>query len=347
MTTIEVTTRAVTIETTAGPKGPQGDVGPQGPQGIQGVQGDPGPNLVSTSTATIISGLLKGNGANVLAATENTDYQGISAIVSSNTTAANNAHYTVVASATFTDPSPTEGRGYIVYVRNGIATIGGTGYAAGALVYRFFHSGAWGSVNVADRTRAISEVTGLQAALDVRTGHPNFRSGLFWQNTIVPVSPSNTAGTFATGTTQYWPFMVWGKTTVNALRLRVQTAATSGGTGILLGIYASKSDESYPGALMCSATFNNRVAASQQVAVTSTVLQPGLYFFTVRVEASCALTTQTFSTVFYAGGGSLDNGAWAAGWRSTESYAALPATAPGTMDTSTPNNPILVQYGYA
>lgn len=64
-------------------------------------------------------------------------------VVSSNQTAVNDTNYTVVANATFTDPTPTEGKGYVVYVRNGTATIGGTGYAVGSLVFRVFHSGAW------------------------------------------------------------------------------------------------------------------------------------------------------------------------------------------------------------
>lgn len=64
-------------------------------------------------------------------------------VVSSNTTASNDTNYTAVANATFTDPSPTEGKGYVVYVRNGTATIGGTGYSVGSLVFRVFHSGSW------------------------------------------------------------------------------------------------------------------------------------------------------------------------------------------------------------
>lgn len=77
--------------------------------------------------------------------------KGVSVIVSSNTTAVNDGDYTVVANATFTDPSPTEGKGYVVYVRNGTATIGGTGYAVGSLVFRTFHSGAWSSVSYASK----------------------------------------------------------------------------------------------------------------------------------------------------------------------------------------------------
>lgn len=64
-------------------------------------------------------------------------------VVSSNQTAVNDTNYTVVANATFTDPTPTEGKGYVVYVRNGTATIGGTGYSVGSLVFRVYHSGSW------------------------------------------------------------------------------------------------------------------------------------------------------------------------------------------------------------
>ena len=60
-----------------GPQGPQGETGPQGPQGAtgtQGPQGDTGPNEVTSSTATNLTGLLKGNGTNVEAAVPEVDY---------------------------------------------------------------------------------------------------------------------------------------------------------------------------------------------------------------------------------------------------------------------------------
>lgn len=67
-------------------------------------------------------------------------------VKSANFTAANDGSYVVTASATITDPSPTEGKGYTVIVRNGTATISGTGYStAGSQIRRLFHSGAWGT----------------------------------------------------------------------------------------------------------------------------------------------------------------------------------------------------------
>lgn len=69
-----------------GPEGPQGPEGKQGEQGIQGIpgipgengeqgpQGDPGPNEVTTQTATDIDGILKGNGEIVSAAEPGIDF---------------------------------------------------------------------------------------------------------------------------------------------------------------------------------------------------------------------------------------------------------------------------------
>jgi hypothetical protein len=65
-------------------------------------------------------------------------------VVSTNTTAVIDGAYTLVANATFSDPTPQEGKGFSVLLRNGIATIGGTPYStAGTTVWRIYHSGAW------------------------------------------------------------------------------------------------------------------------------------------------------------------------------------------------------------
>jgi hypothetical protein len=66
-------------------------------------------------------------------------------VVSTNTTAVNDGNYTVVANATFTDPSPVEGKGYRVFVRNGTATINSVAYTEGTTILRLFHSGSWTS----------------------------------------------------------------------------------------------------------------------------------------------------------------------------------------------------------
>jgi hypothetical protein len=64
-------------------------------------------------------------------------------VVSTNQTAVNDGSYTVVANSTFTEPTPVEGKGYRVFVRNGTATINSVGYTVGTSIFRVFHSGAW------------------------------------------------------------------------------------------------------------------------------------------------------------------------------------------------------------
>lgn len=95
--------------------------------------------------ATSGTAILKGDGSGGFSATTaNVDYQGVPEVKSGNFTAANNGFYVTTATCTVTDPSPSEGQGYSVLVRNGTATIGGTGYAtAGVLIRRIYHSGAW------------------------------------------------------------------------------------------------------------------------------------------------------------------------------------------------------------
>jgi hypothetical protein len=59
------------IQGIQGVQGEKGDKGDTGSQGIQGIQGNAGPNQVTTSTATNITGLIKGNGASVSASSAN------------------------------------------------------------------------------------------------------------------------------------------------------------------------------------------------------------------------------------------------------------------------------------
>jgi hypothetical protein len=72
-----------------------------------------------------------------------TNVQSKAVVVSTNQTAVNDGNYTVVANSTFTDPTPAEGKGYRVFVRNGTATINSVAYTVGTSILRLFHSGAW------------------------------------------------------------------------------------------------------------------------------------------------------------------------------------------------------------
>lgn len=68
------------IPALVGPKGDKGDTGAQGPAGADGqdgqdgAQGLAGPNEVSASTATNITGLIKGNGSTIAKAVAGEDY---------------------------------------------------------------------------------------------------------------------------------------------------------------------------------------------------------------------------------------------------------------------------------
>ena len=73
------------------------------------------------------------------------EVQGTHDVITTNWSARNHGAYTVIASATATDPgTPAAGHEFTTLVRNGTATIGGTAYAtAGARVGRSYHSGSW------------------------------------------------------------------------------------------------------------------------------------------------------------------------------------------------------------
>jgi hypothetical protein len=82
-------------------------------------------------------------------------------VVSSNITAKNDTEYSNVANATYTDPSPVEGKGYEVKVVNGTATIGSTAYTEGMIVTRTFHSGSW-------RSKAYVDLSIINTALNTK-----------------------------------------------------------------------------------------------------------------------------------------------------------------------------------
>ena len=103
-------------------------------------------NVKSADTATYpsLTELAYVNGVTSAIQTQIDAKQGKIVEVTGNITAANDTNYVQTASATYTDPTPAEGKGYIIFVRNGTATVGGTAYPTqGTIIYRFYHSGAW------------------------------------------------------------------------------------------------------------------------------------------------------------------------------------------------------------
>jgi hypothetical protein len=72
-----------------------------------------------------------------------TNVQSKPIVVSANQTAENDRVYHVIANATFTDPTGVNGKGYIVIVRSGTATIAGNTKGEGTFNVRLFQSGSW------------------------------------------------------------------------------------------------------------------------------------------------------------------------------------------------------------
>lgn len=94
-------------------------------------------------------------------------------VISSNTTASNDTNYSVIANATFTDPTPTEGKGYTVTVINGTATIGGVGYTVGQKVFRHYHSGSWRTFVYNDEKHSVRKLISDNTVTSPVTGTTN------------------------------------------------------------------------------------------------------------------------------------------------------------------------------
>jgi len=155
-------TRTFTISEGVGPTGNDGDDGAAATVTVgTTTTGDPGTSASVTNSGT--------TSAAVLNFTIPRGSEAEAVVKSASFTAANDQQYNAVATLTVTDPTPTEGKGFVVFVRNGTSTIGGTAYdRAGTRVERIFHSGAWAnyptyspvtSADVSDATSAATAST--------------------------------------------------------------------------------------------------------------------------------------------------------------------------------------------
>jgi hypothetical protein len=91
-------------------------------------------------------------------------------IVSSSITAELDGVYHGTAAATYTDPTPAEGRGFVVRVVNGTQTVGGTAYAAeGTVIFREYHSGSWRNRVLFGGADAAGVRTNIEAGRDAGT----------------------------------------------------------------------------------------------------------------------------------------------------------------------------------
>lgn len=127
-----------------------------------------GADVTDTANVTAAGALMDSEVTNLadVKAFDPADYTPDPVVVSGSLTAVLNTYYINVASATYTDPSPVEGKGFIVFVRNGTATVGGTGYStAGTIVHRVYHSGSWSKYVYYDVAQLDTTYQGLDAGL--------------------------------------------------------------------------------------------------------------------------------------------------------------------------------------
>ena len=163
-------------------------------------------------------------------------------VVSASLTAVLNRYYVNVASSTYTDPTPVQGEGFIVFVRNGTATVGGTAYTTtGTLIYRYYHSGAWANTSIDLTTKQDILVSGtniktinstsLLGSGDISVTAPTttvwgiYRSG---QYLSLPYASLSSSTGFSINLIRAFPLATEDSVTFSALRVEVTTAVGGG-----------------------------------------------------------------------------------------------------------------------
>jgi hypothetical protein len=141
----------------------------------------------------------------------------------------------VTATATLTDPTPSEGAWFRVIVRNGTATVGGTAYAtSGTIIERSYHSGAWANrvynetpvlaANVATFLQTPSSAN-LAAAVTDETGSGSlvFGTSPTLNNPTASTSSASTPALIASGPT----------TGVDTVQIRGTTTSSFSSIGLI------------------------------------------------------------------------------------------------------------------
>jgi len=145
-------------------------------------------NLVGSSTWGAITGTLSDQTdlQTALDAKQNKSVE-----VTGSLTAANDAFYIATATATFTDPTPAQAKGFVVYVRNGTSTIGGTAYVAGSYVLRYYHSGSWNNKNLDPSSLPIGITIGTTTITGGTSGRVLYNNAGVVGEVVVDTSPTN------------------------------------------------------------------------------------------------------------------------------------------------------------
>jgi len=160
-------------------------------------------------------------------------------VISASATATAGRQHINLATATYTDPTPSEGAWFRVIVRNGAATLGGTAYAtSGTVIERSYHSGAWANraynetpvlaANVATFLQTPSSAN-LAAAVTDETGTGSL---------VFATSPTITTPTIArSGNGTVTTFQDGSGKTVTVETASFGTQVILNGTGGTLGAY--------------------------------------------------------------------------------------------------------------
>jgi hypothetical protein len=205
-----------------------------------------------------------------------TNVQSKAVVVSNNQTAVNDANYTVVANSTFTDPSPVEGKGYRVFVRNGTATINAVAYTVGTSILRLFHSGSWVSyvslpdsnfvpttrtINgydlSANRTLTASDVGAVENSSDA------ILSALGWWQIHDTTPGSNSSGTSNTISKS-----IEIGTITDVLNIEKVTFTKTGTNAVFTGrVYLSEVNNNIGGTAILLATYTSTNSANTSIAL--------------------------------------------------------------------------------
>lgn len=98
-------------------------------------------------------------------------YSAETIVKSANFTAANSYQYNAIATLTVTDPTGVEGKGYVVFVLNGTATVGGTPYATeGTVIQRYYEGGVWNTKIYQDSTAYATAAQGTDERVPTAAG---------------------------------------------------------------------------------------------------------------------------------------------------------------------------------
>ena len=170
-------------------------------------------NQVKEISTTDLQALIGGGGGS---------FQTLPTEVTGSLTAANDTYYVNTASATYTDPAGVQGKGFVVLVRGGTATVGGTAYTTG-VIYRYFNSAAWSNIMLRDFATITGDITFASGVGTIANNAvTNAKAAQMAANTIKANNTGSTANAADLTTDQFTAMM--------------ENAVTVGTAGILTAI---------------------------------------------------------------------------------------------------------------